>query len=677
MFIMRILTLHVDSIFVKPKEKAIKDIFDEPREVSSENALVVFISVEKGDTDKLVENITKEIENILKKTRADEVVLYPYVHLTYSPAKPNVAFEILLKIEDSLKSKNISVKRAPFGWYKEFSLHVKGHPLSELSRVFYDKDNITEVLESLLSQISKEIEIKETSDKIVVYISKQKEVETKKIYFKRFIILFPDGKEYLIIGERDNKILAIDFKEVENKYSDINRICYEDIELQPIEIDKENFNEDFIRLIDKEALGKPFEEIDENPVRKALEKFGFEWEELSDHGHMRFKPYASLIYDLVAQYSIQVARELDIPIYVIKGTNMFDLNIKPIKEHANLFGERMYMLKTDKSSFVLRYAACFQQFAIAKDLTISYKNLPFGMLEIADSYRYEQPGECLLCFRVRKMTMPDLHIFCKDISEAKDSFIKMHNKIMDEIKKIGRDYELLINYNSPEFYIQYRDLAHKIVRSLGKPVLIYLYPPEEGRYWILNIEYHITDVLGRPREIGTTQIDIKNGERFGIKYIDSENKERSVIILHNAIIGTIERYIYTLFDTALRKKKPTLPLWISPVQVRILPVSDKFTDYALEIAKTIESNEIRVEVDDRDITLSKKIMEAERLWIPYLVIIGEKEMNSGKLSVRVREEGNKEISIEELISEIKENIKTYPKLSSYWPIELSKRPSNL
>jgi threonyl-tRNA synthetase len=255
-------------------------------------------------------------------------------------------------------------------------------------------------------------------------------------------------------------------------------------------------------------------------------------------------------------------------------------------------------------------------------------------------------------------------------------FIKVHRKIMSEMEKLNRNYELLINYSSPEIYTKFGYLAYEISKDIRKPVLIYLYPPEEGRYWILNIEYHIIDVLGRPREIGTTQIDIKNGERFGIKYITQNNQEKYVIILHNALIGTIERYIYTLFDTALRKEKPTLPLWVSPVQVRILTVSDKYNEFAREIARKLESAGIRVELDDRDLTLGKKIMDAEKLWVSYIVIIGEKEVNANKLSVRVRGEGNKEMTVEDLINEILEKTKEYPKLESYWPLELSRRPSN-
>ncbi|MEM4758051.1 MAG: threonine--tRNA ligase, partial [Nanopusillaceae archaeon] len=423
--------------------------------------------------------------------------------------------------------------------------------------------------------------------------------------------------------------------------------------------------------------GKEYLESHENIIRESLEKFGFEWEPYSDYGHMRYKPYAALLTDLVADYAIEISKNLDIPIYIVKGTNMFDLKEGPVSKHAKLFGERMYEVETDKSSFVLRYAACFQQFSIAKDVILSQKNLPFGMLEIADSYRFEKPGELLLGFRLRKFTMPDLHIFCKNIEEAKNLFFYMHKKIMEEIKKINNDYELLINFGSPEFYENYKWLIKDIVIDVNKPVLVCIYPPAEERYWVVNIEYNIIDILRRVREIGTTQIDIGNGKRFGIKYIDEKNNENYVIIIHNAILGSIERYLYAVFNGALKKEKPELPLWLSPVQVRILPISEKYLEYAEEISKILEENNIRVEIDDRDLTLGRKILDAEKLWIPYIIVIGEKEYTNKTINVRKRNGEKKEIKIDDLIEEIKDKTKKYPYRPLYSTKYLSKKPNNL
>ena len=670
---MKVLYLHSDFIEIEVKEEAIKvrDKVYEKRKLI-EDCLVVFSSIEEVDDENSIEKAVEDIKDILRRIKVNRVVLYPFVHLSNIPANPEKAYNLILLFEKKLKENNIEVYRAPFGWYKQFNIKVKGHPLAELSRTFYGDLDIKKYLELNLSKLNIDFSIRDEENKIILEIKKIKKKEEKKLP-KLYLILFPDWREYLIVGEEGNKIKVINWKNIKEKNKLYEKLPEENIEY----LDKNIFNDDMIKLIDKEALGKEFEEISENEIRKSMERFGFEWELNSDYGHMRYKPYSSLIVDLVGDYMIYLSRKIDFPVYVVKGTNMFDLSKGPIATHARLFGERMYTVSTDKSDFVLRYAACFQQFLIAKDLVISYKNLPFGMLEIADSYRFEKPGETVLGFRLRKFTMPDLHIFCKDIEEASRVFYYMHKLIMEEMKKIGRDYELLINYASADIYEKYKWLLKDILEDIKKPVLICLYPPADERYWILNIEYHIVDILGRPREIGTTQIDIKNGERFEIKYIDKDNSEKYVIILHNAIIGSVERYIYALFDTALRKEKPELPLWITPVQVRILPISEKYLDYAIKISEELEKNNIRVEIDDRNETLSKKIMDAEKLWIPYIIVIGEKEVNENILSVRLRNGEIKKMKLEDIINEIKEKTKNYPYRPLYSPKLLSIRPANL
>ncbi|HIP66777.1 MAG TPA: threonine--tRNA ligase, partial [Candidatus Nanopusillus sp.] len=536
---MKVLFLHTDFIKVFPKQKAIKLAEQDPKELDVKDALVAFVSVEERDKISLAKELVKNIKDVATRVGVNRIVLYPYVHLTNKPAKPEIAYRLILESEQLLKREGFEVYRAPFGWYKVLEMKVKGHPLSELSRIIREKTDIKENLESFLKEHGLKYEISEEEGKIIVYTNVPEEKERKKSnYNKIFLILYPNGKEYMILGEENNKLKVVDFQKIKDRYRDVNSIVYDKIEVNKGDIeylDKSTFNKDFVKLLDKEALGKPFKDVNRNPIRETMERFGFEWENLSDYGHMRYKPYAALLVDLISEYAIKIATGLNFPVYIIKGTNMFDLEKGPVAAHVKLYGDRLYELKTDKSKFVLRYAACFQQFAIAKDLIVSYKDLPFGMLEIADSYRFEQPGETLLGFRLRKFWMPDLHIFCKNPEEASKYFYYMHKIIMDEIKKLNRDYELLINYGSPEFYLKYKNIAIRILQAINKPALVHIYPPSEGRYWIINVEYHIIDLLGRPREIGTTQIDIGNGKRFEITYVDENNKEHYVVIIHNAI----------------------------------------------------------------------------------------------------------------------------------------------
>ncbi|MGC8993584.1 MAG: threonine--tRNA ligase [Candidatus Aenigmatarchaeota archaeon] len=433
--------------------------------------------------------------------------------------------------------------------------------------------------------------------------------------------------------------------------------------------------EDFKILVEQEALGVKGKENPKPKYLEAMKKFGIEWEEMSDLGHMRYSPLGAFILDMASEYVSKVVSSLPFNVYFVKGTNMFNLKEKAIAEHASLFGQRMYVVNSEDRQLVLRYAACFQQFAIAKDWQISYKHLPFGMFEIADSYRFEQSGELLLGFRMRKFLMPDLHVFCKDLEDAKKQFLILHEIIHKEMEKLGRKYVSLYNLTSLEFFEKNKEFFLELVKRENYPVLICVYPPGINYYWSLNIEYHIIDELKRAREIGTVQIDFGNSKRFGITYVDENGKKQYPIILHSAVLGSLERFIYTIFDNVIKEENPSLPLWLSPIQVRIIPVSKKYVEDAKKIALKLRERMIRSDVDDREETVEKKIRDAEVSWINYIVVIGEKEIKSNILSVRER--GSKkirEVKVEDLIKEIEEKTKEYPKKMINLPIEVSARP---
>ena len=434
--------------------------------------------------------------------------------------------------------------------------------------------------------------------------------------------------------------------------------------------------EDFKILVEQEALGAKGKENPEPKYLKFLKKFGIEWEEMSDLGHMRYGPLGSFILDMLAEYVSQVVFSLPFPVYFVKGTNMFNLKEKAIAEHASLFGQRMYIVNSEDRQLVLRYAACFQQFAMIKNWQLSYKNFPFGAFEIADSYRLEQSGELLLGFRVRKLLMPDLHVFCRDLEEAKKQFLLLHELIHSEMEKFGRKYVSLYNLTSLDFFEKNKDFFMKLIEREKYPVLICVYPPGINYYWLLNIEYHIIDDLGRAREIGTVQMDFGNAERFGISYVDESGRKKHPIILHSAILGSLERFMYVIFDNLVKEENPVLPLWLSPIQVRVIPVSNKYLEEARKVAIRLREKMIRADLDDREETVEKKIRDAEVSWINYIVVIGEKEIKKKILTVRERKTQKiKEMSEEELINEIENETKGFPRKMINLPLEVSNRPT--
>jgi len=445
--------------------------------------------------------------------------------------------------------------------------------------------------------------------------------------------------------------------------------------LKPEEFDYSEYPELRV-LVDKEVYGRELEG-GENRVNDYSKKFGFEWEPMSDHGHMRYNPPAVVIMDAVSRYSWQVARSLGIPVFRVMGTNMFNLKARPVYEHAVLFGDRLYELEVDNEKYVLRYAACHQQFAMMKDWIISYKDLPFGVFEVADSYRLEQRGELSILFRTRKFYMPDLHILTRDLSEAVEVAKKVQAKIHEEAAKLGRKYIALYNVTE-DFLSENRDKLLEFVKNENSPVLIAVLPAGVY-YWVINVEYHIIDNLQRPREIATFQIDIGNGKRFGITYTDEKGEKKHPIIIHTAIIGSVERYIYMVFDTAALMEKqgkvPYIPTWIAPVQVRVIPVSREFLDYAVKVYEEIAKHGIRVDLDDRDLSLGKKIREAAMNWVPYIVVVGQREVETGTINVKIRVNNDQRVmSIEDLVSRVHEEIKGYPQVELTLPGKLSTRP---
>jgi len=607
---LRILQLHSDFIEYRPIKKEVAIAEEAEKKPTKLNDLVVlFTCVEQGDDATVAKRAIDEVKASLKTLKSNKILIYPYAHLSTNLAKPADALRVLKAMEKHAEDINLETYRSPFGWNKQFTISIKGHPLAEQSKVI---------------------------------------VPAKKAEEERKVRKWRTPKpEYLL--------LKLDGETVDPKEYRFQR-DEEDIETL---VNKEVFK--------KEAPGG------EPRIISVLKKFGFEWEPSSDSGHMRYGPKAALMVDLAGDYAWQSVNELGIPSFFIKGTNLFNLNVPAIKEHADLFGERLYTIRVANDEFVLKYAACFQQFAMLKDWMVSYKQIPFGMFEIADSYRLEQSGETLLGFRLRRFYMPDYHVFCKDLEQAKDMTIKVHRKIHEKVRELGSHYVSLYNLTK-SFFEKNRNFMRELVRVDRRPALL-RFVPEGKYYWVINVEHHITDELKRSREIATVQIDIGNAKRFEIKYINEKKEESFPPILHTAVLGGIERYIYTVFDSALKKEIPTVPLWLSPTQVRIVPISDKFIDAAIKVADEIQAQCIRVDIDDRPITMQRKIREAEMEWISYVLVIGQKEIDSGILAVRDRERKEiRKINLQQLIKEIKEKNSGKPFRPLTFPQKLSSRP---
>ncbi|NLI62385.1 MAG: threonine--tRNA ligase [Methanosarcinaceae archaeon] len=632
---MQILLLHSDFIEYETKKATpVAEKIDESAHAGRlEEALAAFIAVEKDDeqnTSSVIEKATDEIKKTLVQVKADKVMLYPYAHLSSSLSSPDTAIKVLKGIENKL-SGEIEVMRAPFGWYKGFTVKCKGHPLSELSkRIEPDVDEGC--------KISKE-GVGEDED---VVSEALKAESVAKSYFK---ILDTDG----VLKDIDDFDLS------------------EHPKLQ--------------KFVDYEISKNRTSKIAPPHVELMRKLEIADYENGSDSGNMRFYPKGRLIKSLIERYVVDRsvsefgAMEVETPI-------MYDMNHPTLKKYLDRFPARQYSIESDKRHLFLRFAACFGQFLMNHDMTISYRNLPVKMIEMTRySFRKEQRGELVGLRRLRAFTMPDMHTLTTDMQGATDEFFKQYAFCIDILDKIGiklDDFEVAIRFTK-DFYEDNKDLITKMVKEVNKPVLVEMWD-ERFFYFVLKFEFNFVDMIDKASALSTVQIDVENAERYDISYTDEKGSQKRPVILHCSPSGAVERCIYALLEKAAddieNKKLPMFPVWLSPTQVRVIPVSEKHKNYAEKICSEIK---FRVDLDDREMTLGKKIREAGTEWVPYVIVIGDNELESGKLTVSIRSESDmkkgfkKEMTVEELNELIENETKNLPYRTLPLPKYLSKR----
>src|SRR6185503_11326436 len=239
------------------------------------------------------------------------------------------------------------------------------------------------------------------------------------------------------------------------------------------------------------------------------------------------------------------------------------------------------------------------------------------------------------------------------------------------------DVEMAIRFTE-EFYNENKEFIIELINRFDKPVMVEMWK-DRFFYFTLKWEFNYIDGLGKSSALSTDQIDVENGKRYNIEFVDEDGSKKNPIILHNSPSGAIERVIYALLEKSAKVSKtggvPSFPLWLSHTQVRIIPVGKEHIEYCEKILAELAANQIRADVDDRDETVGKKIRESETEWIRYTVVIGDKEINEAKLVVRDRSEGKqREIMLEELINEVRAQVKDKPYLPLNLPNHLSKRP---
>ncbi len=618
---MRILQLHSNFIEYTPIQKEIAAAEEvEKKTVRLEEIVVLFTAVEEGDNISVAEKAIEEVYAFLEKLKVNRILIYPYAHLSSKLAKPSEALKIVKAMESFAKEKGIETFRAPFGWNKQFTLSIKGHPLAEQSRTI------------LPSEVKEEEEEK---------VSEAVKAEEKLESF--WYILQPDGKM--------TPVKDFDFKGHENL---------------------EKFARYEISKVRASQRMPPHV-----PLMKRLEIA--DYESGSDPGNIRWYPKGRLIKSLLEQ--LVTAKMIEYGAMEVETPVMYDFQHPSLADYLNRFPARQYLLKSEDKELFLRFAACFGQFLMVHDTQFSYRHMPLKVYELTRySFRREKSGEVVGLRRLRAFTMPDCHAFCTDLEQAKKEFITRFElciRVLEEIGLSREDFEAAVRFTK-DFYEQNKDFVASLAEIFGRPVLVEMWN-EKFFYFVLKWDFNFVDNQDKAAALSTDQIDVENAKRYDITYVDEKGEKRYPLILHCSPSGAIERDVYALLEKAYKEqqkgKAPMLPLWLSPTQVRIIPMSDKYLAEVEKIAEEIEAHSIRVDIDDRPLTLQKRIREAEMEWVPYIIVVGQKELESDTLPVRERRSGKiRKMKLKELIDEIEKIVEGKPFKPLPIPKHLSKRP---
>jgi len=560
---MKILAIHSNFIKFQVTKKALENAEEVSKdEITVKECLAVLTAVEKRDekspteiTKKLIQNI----EDIAQKVNTKTIVLYPYAHLSSQLSSPNIALKILKDTENLLKKK-FKITRAPFGWYKSFTISCKGHPLSELSREIVLDDNTKSDKEDFNYR------------EILKSISKTK-LDIRKL----------KPNDHRILGQEMN---LFSFSET--------------------------------------APGMVFWHNNGLIIRNKLIEF------------------------LTYEQKIRGYQEIRTPTILSKKLWL-------ISGHWEKYKENIFLTDYEKREFAVKPMNCPGGILIYKAEPKSYKDLPLKISELGTVHRQELSGVLGGLFRVIQFTQDDAHIYCTETQLVKELI-----NVIDLVEKIytvfGFKYRVELS-TRPEKRIGSDKMWDKAEATLEKTLkqkkIKFKINKGDGAFYGPKIDFHIEDSLNREWQCGTVQLDFSMPERFDLTYTDKDDKEKIPIMIHRAIYGSLERFTGIL----LEHFKGHLPLWLSPIQVKVLTITDQNTKFAKEMIKELNDNNIKVELDNRKESMNKKIREAQLQKINYIITIGDKEVKNKTLAIRTWQGKVKfNVKINQFIKELKQEI---------------------
>ena len=401
-------------------------------------------------------------------------------------------------------------------------------------------------------------------------------------------------------------------------------------------------------------------ERDHRKLGKDLELFMTH--KLVGSGLPMYLPHGATVRRLLERY-IQ-DKEIKMGYEHVYTPSLANVSLYKTSGHWDHYKEDMFpVMKMDNEELVLRPMNCPHHMLIYKNKMHSYKDLPIRIGELAHDFRYEDSGSVCGIERVRQMCQNDAHLFVRP-DQIKDEVARVVKLILDVYKDFGfEDYKFRLSLRDKNDKHKYFDddqmweKAEGELREILKELGLDFYEAEgEAAFYGPKLDVQLKSAIGHDVTLSTCQLDFLLPERFELEYIGEDGKAHRPVVIHRAILGSSDRFMAFLIE----ETKGAFPTWLAPVQVKILPISDKHLEYANKVKETLQEKELRVEVDDRAEKIGYKIREAQLQKVPYMLVVGDKEEQEVKVGVRDRKQGDiGAIPLDEFVSKIEEEVKTF------------------
>ncbi|MFX1387183.1 MAG: His/Gly/Thr/Pro-type tRNA ligase C-terminal domain-containing protein, partial [Promethearchaeota archaeon] len=449
---------------------------------------------------------------------------------------------------------------------------------------------------------------------------------------------------------------------------------------------KEIKDEDFHLFLNSEIGSRIIDKAVEPAHIKVMKEFELlDFDPNTDAGNFRWYTKGIIMKNLIKSFIED--RLIDYGAILIDTPVMYTVKNKKLTAQTARFPARSYWVESGSDRYILRYACDFLLFDLFSQMNLKPHYLPLRAYEYEQyAFRRELEGELSGLRRLRAFIMPDMHTMCKDIESSIDEFKKQYKLIKSLEKDLGIKTYVIFRATQ-EFYRENKDWIIDLIKSEKHPALLELWE-DRYYYYILKFERNVLSAQGKSATLATNQIDVESSldfmidndgvkrEKYNISFIDTDGQLKHPIILHNSPTGAIERVLWGLIETAIRNKDKLVPgfkTWLSPIQVRIITVTDDQNEYAEKLLNILNGEEFRADFDDREETVGKKIRQSEIEWIPYTIIIGEKEQQNQTISIRKRLTGEplgpkkqtseqiNNVKFEKLLELLEEDTRNFPK----------------